>query len=323
MLKGIPAVDYAADELIYAPRNVRAHKVYGYSPVEQIVLTVNIALRRQVHQLNYYTDGNVPDAIIGVPASWTTEEIRQFQAYWDALMEGDVAARRHARFVPGEVAKNIHETRQPPLKDQYDEWLARIVAFAFSIPPTPFIAQVNRATAESAHDQALEEGLAPLKKWAKRLIDRIIAIDLGLPALEFAWADQRDQDPKGAAEIETGYVRAGIKSINEARAGLGLDPVAGGERPMVATGQGYQPIAANEGEANGAAGPNGASSVAAAPVVKYSPDQPRVPKGEAGGGQWTTDGGPGEGSASPDRAENGRLMSDIEAGQRNGRAKRT
>ena len=29
-------------------------KIYGYSPVEQIVMTVNIALRRALHQLQFY-----------------------------------------------------------------------------------------------------------------------------------------------------------------------------------------------------------------------------------------------------------------------------
>lgn len=49
ILKGVPAVDYTADELLYAPRNVRAHKAYGYSPVEQVQMSVNIALRRDAH----------------------------------------------------------------------------------------------------------------------------------------------------------------------------------------------------------------------------------------------------------------------------------
>lgn len=48
VLKGLPAVDYTADELIYMPRNPRVHKFYGYSPVEQIMLTVNTAMRRTV-----------------------------------------------------------------------------------------------------------------------------------------------------------------------------------------------------------------------------------------------------------------------------------
>jgi hypothetical protein len=63
ILKGIPAVDYDATELIYAPRNARVHKAYGFSPVEQVQMAVNIALRRQIYQLQYYTEGNIPEAL--------------------------------------------------------------------------------------------------------------------------------------------------------------------------------------------------------------------------------------------------------------------
>jgi hypothetical protein len=62
---------------------VRAHRVYGYSPVQQVLITVNIALRRQLWQLDYYSEGSIPDALIGVPNSWTPDQIKQFQDYWD------------------------------------------------------------------------------------------------------------------------------------------------------------------------------------------------------------------------------------------------
>ena len=44
VLHGVPAADFSAEELLYLPRNVRAHRLYGMSPVEQIALTINIAL---------------------------------------------------------------------------------------------------------------------------------------------------------------------------------------------------------------------------------------------------------------------------------------
>ena len=62
ILKGIPAADFSAEELLYLPRNVRAHRLYGMSPVEQIALTVNIALRRDASTLDYYRAGSSPDA---------------------------------------------------------------------------------------------------------------------------------------------------------------------------------------------------------------------------------------------------------------------
>ncbi len=62
ILKGIPAADFSAVELLYLPRNLRAHRLYGMSPVEQIALTVNIALRRDASTLDYYRTGSSPDA---------------------------------------------------------------------------------------------------------------------------------------------------------------------------------------------------------------------------------------------------------------------
>ena len=84
-----------------------------------------------------------------MPETWNPDQIRQFQAYWDSINAGDTGERRHAKFVPGGVAKTFIPTREPALKDVFDEWLARVVCFAFSIPPTPFVQQINRATAET------------------------------------------------------------------------------------------------------------------------------------------------------------------------------
>ncbi|HEY1980158.1 MAG TPA: hypothetical protein VGH13_08715 [Xanthobacteraceae bacterium] len=72
VLKGLPAVNYSARDIIYRPRNVRAHRVYGYSPVQQVLMTVNIGLRRQLWQLDYFTEGSIPDALIGVPQGWAS-----------------------------------------------------------------------------------------------------------------------------------------------------------------------------------------------------------------------------------------------------------
>jgi len=223
VLKGLPAVNYTRDELIYVPRNPRTHKVYGYGPVEQIIVTVNLALRRQTHLLEYYQSGSVPDALASVPKEWNPQQIKDFQEYWDLLLTGDSAARRKLRFIPDGV--RYQETKQPPLKDQFDEWLARVVCFAFSIEPTPFVAQVNRAVAETSRQQSLAEGLMPLKRWVKALLDSVIAQRLGAPALEFTWVDEDAVGPVERAQVDTLYVNAKVLHPDEVREGLGRDPL--------------------------------------------------------------------------------------------------
>ena len=220
VLHGVPAVDYTANELIYRPRNLRSWRVYGFSPVEQILMTVNIQLRRQMHQLQFYTEGSVPEAMIGVPESWSPDQIRQFQEYWDWLLSGDTAARRRARFVPGGL--NVRFTKESVLKDEFDEWLARVVCYALSLPPTTFIRQVNRATAEQADATGLSEGLEPLKLWVKSLMDDILARWMAAPGAEFVWLDDRGLDPKVQAEIDEIYVRIGVKTPRQVAAERGM-----------------------------------------------------------------------------------------------------
>ena len=120
ILHGLPAVDYTAKDVIYRPRNVRPQGPYGFSPVEQVIATVNIGLKRQINQLTYYTAGNIPESLIGVPDSWVPQQIQDFQNYWDATFEGDLAARRKAKFIPGGVAKTFIQTKEPELKNIFD-----------------------------------------------------------------------------------------------------------------------------------------------------------------------------------------------------------
>ena len=220
VLHGVPAADFAYGELLYLPRNPRSHRLYGLSPVEQIALTVNIALRRDMATLDYYRAGSIPDSFATLPREWTVDQIRQFQDYFDALMSGNLSRRRMVKFMPADF--KLMETRQPPLKDQYDEWLARLICYAFSVPATPFVAQVNRATSETMRLQATEEGLAPLKAWIKNALDLVIQVSMGEPGLEFVWLGGDAVDPLQQAQTLQILVSARIKTREEARAELGL-----------------------------------------------------------------------------------------------------
>jgi hypothetical protein len=220
ILHGVPAADFSSDELIYLPRNVRAHKLYGLSPVEQIALTINIALRREAATLDYYRAGSTPDAFATLPKEWTVDQIRQFQDYFDALMSGNSARRRMTKFMPADF--RLIEARQPPLKDQYDEWLAKLICYAFSVPASAFVSQVNRATSETLRLQATQEGLVPLKGWIKTALDHVIQVCLCEPDLEFVWVGDDAVDPLQQAQTLNILVAAGIKTIAEARADLGL-----------------------------------------------------------------------------------------------------
>jgi len=259
ILRGMPAVDYTSDELVYWPRNQSVDSVYGYPQVEQIIVTVNIALRRQIFQLDYYRQGSVPDALVGVPDNWTPEQILVIQDHWDSMFNSpgweNIGERRKLKFVPG--ANKVTFSKEAALKDEFDEWLARVVCYCFSVEPTPFIKQMNRGTAETQKEQSREEGLLPLKKFWKALVDYLLVKYLNAGDVHFVWDEETEIDPKVASDIAVQEVREGIITADEVRADRGKEPLPQKietDPRMLTTEQldGQQPPAAGGGGAGGA-----------------------------------------------------------------------
>jgi hypothetical protein len=232
-LKGMPAVDYSLDEVLYQPRNLRSNRLYGMSPVEQVLGIVNIALRRQLSQLEYYTAGSVPDVVFSTPEAWTSTQVKEFQGWWDSVLAGNTEERRRARFVPGGITATMLKPDQ--LKDMFDEWLARIICFAFSLSPQALVKETNRATAETAKEAAQEEGLEPLKQWLKDVLDDLLARAFNAPELEIAWQDEEVVNPVDKATVWTTLVgKKAIVTLDEARAAYGLAPLDEAQRAELA-----------------------------------------------------------------------------------------
>ncbi len=238
VLKGLPAVDYIKPlpkgvkpptdqngfpmpELIYRPRNLRVDRVYGFSPVEQIITTVNIALRREIYLLNYYTEGSQADLIFGVPDTWNPNQIAQFQTNWDAMLAGNLAQRRKTQFVPGGVKP--YDVREKALTDASDEWLTRICCFAFSISPSAFIKQMNRATAETSQEVSVQEGLEPIKLWIADLVGYVHRVKFGFDDIVLRWEESVEVSPEEQAKIDVALVEAKIYHPDEIRQRRGDD----------------------------------------------------------------------------------------------------
>jgi HK97 family phage portal protein len=227
-----------ADQLIYVPRNPRPHKLYGYSAIEQILLTINIGIRRQIMQLQHFTEGNVPPGMIAGAKDWSPDQTAKFQEWFDSILSGNTGNRTKVIWGPAE-AKYI-PFKEAPYKDDFDEWLTRIVCYAFSLPPSWAVRQVNRATAGTAQEVAIEEGLAPIMGFVKRMIDNVIQRRMGHADLEFSWHDERPIDPADQAKIYDIYIKNGTYVQDEVRDKLGDDPLPNGvgAQPMIVTASG-------------------------------------------------------------------------------------
>ena len=101
IIKGTPRTQYARDRLIYRPYNARTEGVYGYSHVEDIIVTVNIAMRRDLQFLEHFRSGNIPYGFVQTPPGWTPQQIVEFTNQLDVLMSNDRSIlRRNPTVIP-------------------------------------------------------------------------------------------------------------------------------------------------------------------------------------------------------------------------------
>lgn len=252
-------------ELIYLPFSRRTHNPYGHSPVERVIMTVNLILRRQQHYLAFYTDGTIPEAFWKCPEDWTAEQIRTAQEMFDMLLSGNLALRSRLRLMPGGEGTGLEDPRSHSAWTyEFEEWLARVVAWCFQVSPLPVAKLMNRATSEQADVGETDSGTKPLKKRLANLINTEIEEFFGYDTVEFHWTDEKGEDERLKLDKNLGYYAAGIYTREEVRDSEGRQPLT---QEQIAELDGYAPRVPGGVPGQGGAPGSAGDILAAAPPI--------------------------------------------------------
>ena len=246
IIKGLPMDNFDETEIIRSPMRPQTDDpMWGYSPTEQIYIEITEAIKKTMYQLGFWTEGNLPDMIMQVPENWNARQIAAFQAMFDAELAGVIQQKSKVRFVPaGMKPYDIKGSAGEHLTSDRDEVLIRLACYAFSVSPTPFVKGMNRATAQTAQEEATKEGLHPLMAWFKDdIMDRLIQVEHGIDEGHFVWLPVPEADQLKRSQIMMNNTKTGIVTINENRAQLGLLPVEGGDNVLVYTNNGVMTLA--------------------------------------------------------------------------------
>lgn len=236
-----------AYELYYRPYNTVSSSVYGFSHVESIIFTINIALRKDVMSLNHFTEGNIPRGIIQLTdealKTWTEpNQILELQEHIDTMLAGNDPNRSRMVVMPGLNGVQLLDN-QVQFDGQFEEWLARVVCARFGVSPAPYSHMTNRATAETMEEARQESALIPMTQHFKAWFDEILDTDLNMPFLEFVWDKGANYD-REQASMDIEMLHNGIKTIDDIRKAQGLAPLedGAGSHNYVWTGAGILPV---------------------------------------------------------------------------------
>jgi phage portal protein BeeE len=214
------------DELIYIRLNPRTHTPFGLGRLEVAFETINAFLGANRYAARLASNSVVEYAL------WlqglSPEHHERLIRWWQDEIEGTGR-------VPILSVENKPEVLRfgggtdADLRLQWQEFLLRIIANAFDLPPQSLGLEkdVNRSTAAEMTDQAFRQAIVPTARlFAEHLTREAIGKKLGWHDLEFVFVDV---DSSGSeieqAQIQEILIRNGVLTVNEVRVMRGLPPL--------------------------------------------------------------------------------------------------
>jgi hypothetical protein len=223
-IKGQPRTGFTSKELLYGVFNPRVKHVFGHSPTEQVLHYINILIRRDLRKLAEYTDGNIPAALWSAPDTWTPDQITNAQTWLDNYLTGDPAQRSKLIFVPGGARQPVFPGERVTA-DAFDDLLARVVCYAFSVSVSSLLKEQNRATSQTTKEQAADEGVIIRRRKMTRLVNRVIRWAFGYNDIVCVPRIEADNDAAKQSEIDLRELQTGKKQLNELRERDGDEPI--------------------------------------------------------------------------------------------------
>lgn len=237
IIRGQLVAELTTDDLIYDMMNPRSATPYGLAPLETLIIVVSTALKSNLYNLNYLTDGNIPEGLFTVPEAWSVREIKEYQEVWDAYLAGDPRATSRLRFVPGGTGTSYYATKKPTDMQfkELNEWLLKLTCGMFDVQPQEIGFTEHQSTRANAGEQGhiqTRRGMKPMANFLQELFTDIIQHDLGIPDLKFEFLGLEDHDALQEAQAIQARVFTGLTTIDEERKELGMDPL-GIDQPFV------------------------------------------------------------------------------------------
>ena len=221
--RSIPLRD---DELMYIRLNPRTHTPFGLGRLEVAFETVN-----QFLSATRYAGRLASNSVVQY-ALWlneaTPEQHDRLIRWWQDEIEGTGRVPLLSCEQKPEVLRFAGGT-DADLRIQWQEFLLRMVANAFDLPPMllGLQADVNRSTASEMADEAFQSAVVPVARLLAEHITRdLFAKRLGWREFEFCFNDLETRDDMQEVQMQTALLQAGVLTIAEVRSMRGLEDLA-------------------------------------------------------------------------------------------------
>lgn len=221
---------YAADQLIYIRENYRAFTPYGFSPVEQALVSMRLYLKRQGWMFAEYDEGVLGEAYALSPETspMMPKERVEYERSLNDEVAGQTAARHRIKALFPGMTLAFPPDNAERYKPDYDLFLIKLAAMHFGVPVSELGFTETRGLGGAGMHESMKEAqddsaTQPDIKFIEALVNVTSADLLRAPAeLYFEFNDADGEDEKVADEMADARMKRGSTTVNDDRTRLGL-----------------------------------------------------------------------------------------------------
>lgn len=227
------SITVPARDIIHDVMTPLHHPLVGVSPIQACGIAAMQGLAMQANSKNFFSNGASPGGVLTAPGAISKETAARLKEYWDTAFTGDNVGKVA---VLGDGLKFDPMTVNPIDAQLIEQlgWTAETICSTFHVPA--FMVGVGQAPTynniEALNQQYYSQCLQGLIESIELLLDE--GLELPKPyGTEFDLDGLLRMDSATLIDAEAKAVGGGIKSPNESRARLGLEPVLGGGTPYL------------------------------------------------------------------------------------------
>ena len=229
------------DEIVYISEHPRSMSCYGYARTQAVLDIIKSLHYSTLYNKKFFEETSIPDGFLslldtneqeaGDLRNWIDKEFRA-QPHKLGVVNKDI------KWIP--LNMNNRDLEFLETQKQYYNFI--ISMFGLTPAEMGMTQDVNRATSATQSELVKRKGIRPLLKLLEDFINQNILPEFGYEGIEFQFIYD---DPAEKASRLANYeaeLRMGVKTINEVRLEMGLEPKACGDdlRGMAQIGMGPQ-----------------------------------------------------------------------------------
>ena len=200
---------------------------FGFSPLENLIVSVTAELYASKYNASYFEKGSVPEGLINLGPEAAPEDVNAFRLYWMNEIMGrpwaiPIVGGSQAEWIPWRASNKDMEYMA------YQEWLLKNVCANYQITTKEMnlIQDVNHSTAESEDQSETEKGIQPLLTLIADYFEVEVIGEHGLGVgdyVKFAFDDEEESQEAIDARFSI-RVERGVATRAEWREAAGLEP---------------------------------------------------------------------------------------------------